>query len=306
MKELFLKNLSLKILALGSALMFWFIILGLQNAPQEFEAPLEVKAFNLSEQYTVVGALPRAKVKILADKEIQQQLKPEDFEVYVDLKNAEPGKLTSAVYVTSKNPKVTIVSVAPESMTLTIEKKSQKEMTVEYEIAGKVKSGFQLKGVKIEPTKVMLFGAGSTLNAIKKIKVVIPLTGTESRPITLSHADLIDQAGKPLEGVKLSPEAIDVFVDIASTEQEKTLPVKPKFTGTLKSGFLSKIIVRPNIVTITGDIKVLESLTNLETEPIDLDKITKSGVYTTNLILPRDTHTTGSSRVEVTLEIAEQ
>ena len=305
MKELFLKNISLKLLALGSALVFWFIVLGLQNAPQEFETPLEVKPFNLSEQYTVVGALPRAKVKILADKEVQQQLHPEDFDVYIDLKNAEPGKLTSAVYVTSKNPKVTIVSVAPESITLTLEKKTQKEMLIEYEVMGRVKDGFQLKSVKMDPERITLLGAGSTLSAIKKIKVIIPLTGTESHALTLSHVALVDQTGKPLQGVKTSPESIDAFVDIASTQQEKTVAVKPKFTGVLKSGFLNKITVRPNTVSVSGDIKMLESLSGLETEPIDLDKVTKSGIYTTNLILPRDIHTPNGSRVEVTLEIAE-
>lgn len=305
MKELLFKNLSLKILALASALVFWFIVLGLQNAPREFETPLEVKPFNLSEQYTVVGALPYAKVRILADKDVQQQLQAKDFEVYLDLKSAEPGKLTSAVYVTSKNPKVTIVSVAPESITLMIEKKSQKEVMVEYEVIGKVKDGFQLKNVKIDPERVTLLGAGSTLSAIKKVKVLIPLTGTESRPLTLSNVGLVDQAGKPLEGVKTSPESIDAFVDIASTQQEKVVPVKPKFTGVLKNGFISKMTMQPSTVNIVGDIKVLESLTGLETEPIDLDKVLKSGVYVTNLILPREIRVATGNRVEVVLEITD-
>lgn len=305
MKEFFLRNASLKIIALAAALLFWFIMLGLQNAPHEFDSTFEIKPFNLSEQFTVVGALPQAKIKILVDKDIERQLRKEDFEVYVDLKNIEPGKLTSAVYVTSKNPKVTVVSVVPDSLTMTIEKKAQKEMAIEYEVTGKVKDGFQLKGVKIDPEKIMLMGAASTLNAIKKIKTMISFDGTESKSLELSHITLLDQAGKPLQGIKTSPDSIDAIIDIVSTQEEKTVPVKPKFIGSLKTGFVSKITVHPNAVNIRGDIKNLEFVTGLETEPIDLEKISKTGTYLTTLILPHDIHATTGNRIEVYIEVTE-
>lgn len=305
MKELFFKNWSLKLLALGSALLFWFIVLGVQNAPQQFETPLEIKPFNLSEQYTVAGALPYAKVKILADKEVQRQLKPDDFEVYVDLKNAEPGKVTSTVYVTAKNTKVTVVSIAPESITIPIEKRVEKEMVVEYEVAGKVKDGSLLKSVKINPEKVVISGAESTIAAIKKVQVLIALNGTENKSYILNHAALVDQSGKPLQGVKISPETIDASIEIVSTQQEKAVPVKPRFTGALKTGFVSKMTVRPNIINLQGDGRILDTISFVETEVIDLDKVTKTGGYTAVLMLPKDVRAPSGNRVEIYLEITE-
>lgn len=305
MKELFLKDWLLKILSVASALLLWFIVVGLQNAPQQFETPLEIKPFNLSEQYTVAGDLPHAKVKILVDKEAQRQIRPEDFDAYIDLKNVEPGKVTSAVYVTSKNPKVTIVSISPESVTITVDKIGEKDMNVDYDLSGKVRDGSELKGVTIDPQKIQLSGAVSTLSALKKVKADIVLNGTENHTFTLSHVSLVDQDGKPLQGIKIIPDSVDATVEIDATQQEKIVPVKPRLSGTLKSGFVSKITVRPNIVNLQADSKILENITSVETDPIDLDKITKTGSYSVNLILPKGTSVSSGTKVEVYLEISE-
>ncbi|MFA7277625.1 MAG: CdaR family protein [Candidatus Gracilibacteria bacterium] len=305
MKELFLKNWLLKIVSIASALLLWFVVVGLQNAPQQFETPLEIKPFNLSEQYTVVGSLPHAKVKILVDKEAQRQIRPEDFDAYIDLKNTEPGKVTSTVYVTSKNPKVTIVSVSPGSVTVAIEKTAEKQMVVEYEISGKVRDGSQLKGVKVDPQKVQLSGATSSINALKKIKAVIILNGTENHTFTGNHLSLVDQDGKPLQGIKVTPDSVDATVEIDAMQQEKIVPIKPRLSGTLKSGFLSKITVHPNVINLQANSKILESISGLETDLIDLDKITKTGSYPVNIILPKDAHASSGTKVDVYLEISE-
>ncbi len=305
MENLILKNLSLKLLALISALGFWFIILGLQDAPRLFETPLEIKPFNLSEQYMVVGKLPLAKVKIRADKEVQKQLRPEDFEVYIDLKDAVPGKTTGLVAVTSKNPKVVIVSVSPESVTLDIEKKAEKELAIDHEVVGKAKDGYQIKSIEIAPVRVKISGATSRLASLKKIKVLIALTGNETRTFMISNATLLDQDGKPLDGFKLTPEKIEVQMEISSTLQEKTVPIKPRFSSSLKNGFLNKLSLKPAVITIQGDGKALESINSVETEPIDLEKITKTGTYPVNLQLPRDMKSLTGNKAEIIIEIIE-
>lgn len=305
MKELLVKDWSLKLLAIGSALMFWFIILGLQNAPQDFGVPLEIKPFNLSEQYTVVGALPSANVKILADKEVQRQLHPDDLEVYIDLKNIEPGKMTSIVYVTSKNPKVTVVSVQPESVTMTIEKRVEKDMVLDYVVTGKPGDSSEVKSIKASPDRVTLSGAASILSGIKKVRVLVPLTGTEDRSFVLNGATLVDQDGKSLQGVKVTPEEIHANVEIDSTQQERVVPIKPRLSGALTSGFLTKISVKPTVMNIQGDAKALDSVSTLDTEVLDLSKVTKTGWYSSTVILPKDIHTTAGIKVDVYLEVSD-
>jgi YbbR domain-containing protein len=305
MKELFMKDWSLKLIAIGSALIFWFIILGLQNAPQDFGVPLEIKPFNLSEQYTVVGALPSANVKILADKEVQRQLRPDDLEIYIDLKNVEPGKVTSAVYVTSKNPKVTVVSVEPESVTMTIEKRVEREVVLDYVVTGKASSNSEVKSVKASPERVTLSGAASILSGLKKVRILVPLTGGEDRSFVLNRATLVDQDGKPLQGVKIAPEEIDADVEIISTQQEKIVPIKPRLTGALTSGFLTKISVKPTVMSVQGDAKLLDTISALDMEAIDLSKVTKTGWYSSSVILPKDLRTATGTKVDLYLEISD-
>ncbi len=305
MKQTLITNLSLKLLALASALGFWFIILGLQDAPRLFETPLEIKPFNLSEQYMVVGKLPLAKVKIRVDREVQKQLRPEDFEVYIDLKDAKPGKTTGLIAVTSKNPKVAIVGVAPESITLDIEKKAEKELTIEQEEIGKVKDGYQIKSIEITPPRVKISGATSLLSSLKKVHVSIALTGSETKSFAINNAILLDQDGKPLDGFKLIPEKIEVRVEVSSTLQEKTVPIKPRFSSSLKNGFLNKMSLKPAVVTIQGEGRALENMSSVETEPIDLEKITKTGTYPVNLQLPRDMKSLTGNKVEIIIEIIE-
>jgi len=170
-KDLFLKNFFLKILALLSALVFWFFIVGLQNIPQSFERPLNIETFNLPEELVVASKLPKAEVKIVTDKATRRSLTIEDFDAYIDLRDARPGTMTSSVYVTSKNPKVSIAKITPETITVQVEEKFEKDIPVTIKVKGKPKNGYIIASAWSTPGVVTIRGTEARLNEIHEVAV---------------------------------------------------------------------------------------------------------------------------------------
>lgn len=307
MKGPMIKNITLKLVAGLCAVLFWFLVLGLQTTPQELSEPIEIKPFNLSDQWTV-DELPSAYVTIQTDKETTRSARTEDImediEAYIDLKNALPGNYTGQVFVTSKNPKITIVSVRPNTVSVRIEEKVKKDVPIEAYISGKPHDGFSITQATLTASHALIEGPTSLMERIKKIKAVIQLNGTESETKTIQIKTFRDQNDRELGQVRVTPDKIEATIVLESVQQKKILPIHPQFINTLRNGYIQAVTLYPQLVEVDGEEKSLNGLNAIKTEPIDLDKITKSGTYSIQLQSVKDA-TLNPKKIDLQLEISD-
>lgn len=307
MNEWFTKNNTLKAIATIGAVGFWFIIVSIQNVPYAVPFTIAVKAFNVPSELTIVGKMPDARITVIADKGVQTQLKPEDFEAYVDAKDAKFGRFEGTIAVSSKNPKVTVVKIEPESVQLMMDTRSEKTVPVVIEMSGHVKDGYVVDRTGVVPDRITISGATATMGEIKGVKAVMAVNDREAGVFTDLVAPTLDQDGRLLadEIMQMKPEQVQATVSITKTQQEKSVPVKPKFTGQLKSGWIEKIQINPTIVSLQGEKKILDTVAHIDTELIDLGKLAV-GRSTTSVMLtmPKEVKS-ARDRVDVTITVTE-
>lgn len=98
----------------------------------------------------------------------------------------------------------------------------------------------------------------------------------QNKPIVLRILDSV-KISKPLgiEIVNIRPDTVTLHLD---KKISRELPVKVRFTGTTPENYAcGEVIVNPDRVILTGPQTIIDSLRDVNTEPIVLDKRTIEG-----------------------------
>ncbi len=103
--------------------------------------------------------------------------------------------------------------------------------------------------------------------------------GRNTFPIT--QADIVLPPGISLN--KIQPATLDVTLDVPSA---KDLPVQVDWIGRLpENTALTQVSVTPETVRVIGGSKTLEKVNSVYTSPIRLDTLSKSGSFTSQIVL---------------------
>lgn len=282
-----LHNLHLKILAILGAILFWIFIVGVKNPIYEFPELIDIKPFNLSDQWSVAQDIGKVELRITTDKETWQTLKKEDFESYVDLKDNEEGTYVKEVFVTSKNPKIQIISFEPESAKVTIEPVKQAKFPIETVVKGSPLEGYQIQKIELKPAEIAVKAGASTLEKIKETKTLkaeLTLSGNETGSIEKELALLLDPS--LLQRIKIEPSKIMATVTFEKKLQEKLVGIRANVIGSVQNGTIEQINIEPAVLTILATDETLEKISTLKTEPLNIKNLSKTETRTTKVILP--------------------
>jgi len=284
----FLKNWELKILALLSAIVLWFFVVGIENNSYRFPDDLDIQALNVPQGMSVTNDLGKAKIRIRADQEVITNLVKSDFDLSVDLRKAQEGEQQLPVIATSKNVKVTILKVDPATVRVVLEPVTQKEIKVKAVVSGNPAKGYSVEAIEVSPATVQISGGKTLLSTLTAIDARVKLDGTESTNFKQNVILKIPDTISPLQNVTLGPEQVTVEITIKQDLQQKTVPVKPNLQGSVDLIVLSqKLIVSPETVTIQGKEEILNAIKEISTEPVNLDTLKNSTTpVKVKLILP--------------------
>lgn len=284
-----LKNWELKILALLSAVVLWFFVVGIENNSYRFPEEIEIHAVNVPSAMSVSNDLGKAKIRIRAEQDMIKNLTKSDFDLSVDLKNGQVGDQEVTLSATSKNDKVTILKVEPSTVHVVLEPIKEKDLKIKTVITGNPAKGYSVKDVQISPQTVKVSGGESLLAKLSSITAEIKLDGGEisnfKQNVTLKLPENISS----LKNVTLSFEQALVEVTIQQEIQKKTVTVKPNLQGKVDLVVISKkLVVSPETVVIQGKEDVLGGIETIDTEPVSLDLLKFAETPTkVKLIIPK-------------------
>jgi YbbR domain-containing protein len=287
----FLNNWELKILALASAIVLWFFVVGIENNSYRFPDPIEIHAVNVPSDMSVANTLGEGIIRIRGDQDVIKNLTKSNFDLSVDLKNAHEGEQDLPVSATSNNDKVTILKVEPATVHVVLEPVTEKDIKVKTVITGNAAKGYSVSNVDVTPQAVTVRGGKSLLSKLTSIDADIKLDGSEStnfkQTVTLKLPDEFSSANN----VTLSPDQVLVEVTIVQDLQQKTVAVKPDFQGSLDLTLMSrKIVITPETVTIQGKADTLKDIDSVTTEPVSYDVLKSSTTpIKAKLVLPKGT-----------------
>ena len=216
-----LRDVGLKVLAAGLALLLWFSVAGEPVVERGLEIPLEFE--NVPGSMEIAGDPPDSvRVRLRGAAGVVNGLEPGDVIALVDLEDERPGRRLFDLFsgLVQAPPGIEVTQVVPATVTLTLEPVgAPRAVPIVPDIAGQPADGFAVGRIVTTPPAVDLVGPASRLEqittALTEPVSVAGATGRVEATVTVGVAD-------PVVRLRI-PVSATVVVDIVPAPLERTL-----------------------------------------------------------------------------------
>lgn len=217
-KDIFLRNYVLKVLALVITLFFWFTAIGSRNVNQVKKIPI---TYITTPDIVVNSPETEVELKLSGPRAFLRDVIDREDTITIDLRNKKPGYITYKIYdhMIELPIGVKVVGIYPESVTPKIELLRAKLVTVVPSFIGSVPEGYILKEFKVEPEQIEVSGALSVVENLDKVFTepldISSITNSVTKDLNIDEKDR-----KKL--YTISSERYSVFIDVIPVLSKRT------------------------------------------------------------------------------------
>jgi len=274
-----------KILALLLALTIWLYVTVKDNPLSEatYSVPVEIR--NLSDDLSQPENNYQVQIRVQGQAALINEITGHDLVAYVDLQGMEAGEVMPKIEV-SLPENVTLISLSPDSVQLSLEPKVQEAFPLEVKVSGAPAEHYRVLDPVLSPELVTVSGSAPRIAEIGSVFVSAEIGGlTENYNRNLS-VEVLDKEGNNItQYFTLAPNTVNVVLPVVYDQPEATIAVRAATTGTPAMGYqVSRIVVEPSSVRAFGDLDTLDSLYYLETEVIDITGIRTTTSFTARVV----------------------
>ena len=261
------------------------------------DIPIAITNTNNLDQNDFVVKLSKEKIesiKVYGKGSLVKSMNSQNIHASVDLKDiSSEGTYTLNINIKGIPSDVTVVDQSPNVVKVTVDKMGNKDISIPLiKQTGELKKGYSVLSLSSSVDSVHISGPS---NSVDKVKAIVGTVDVYNRSEDFtSNVNLyaVDENGKKIKDVDLSPKTTSVNVNIGRT---KEVDIKVKTKGKSKDGYkITSISPNKTKVTISGPEDVLNSIQTVNTEVLDLSDITSSIDKKLNLVLPEGVHVVDS------------
>jgi YbbR domain-containing protein len=309
-RRLPLETLGSLILSIVLALTIWGAAINDSDPVlvKDFPSPLPVNYVGVGDGLQAVGEFPsEARLTIRAPTSVWEDLSSEDLQLTVDLSGLAAGAHQLPIQASTVRRPLRVVDIRPAEVTLTLEASSAKSIPVVVEPIGEVALGYRMSSVQAAPESAEIVGPTSLVQQVVSARAEVDQSGR--REDFEANVDIVpvDREGSPVEGVRLTPESVQVQARVSQLGGYRLVAVIPIIEGELVPGYqITDIGVTPTLVTVfSATPDAVENLPGfVETEPIDLAGLTGPIEKRVGVSVPEDVILVGDQTVLVRVGIA--
>ena len=271
------------------------------------EVPLEF--VGLPSGAVLVDADPRQQVQIRLEgpDSVLQGLTPQDFAATADLSSVPSGESVSVeIVVTGSRPGVTISFITPEAIDVLLEQQVTLDVPVELDLRGTVARGHNQLEPLLDPPTIRVSGAESLVNELDFALVTVFLNSTAETLVETSSPIFYDRSGRvaSVTGLDLSRDKVTVTVPVEEAAGFADKLVTVVWSGEPAPGYrLLSVTANPPSVLVEGRPALVNRLSSVRTEPIDINGLAQTFEQTAVLALPEGIAVDPEQTVAVTIEI---
>lgn len=280
------KDITAKAVALIMAMVLWIYVTNEQNPPVETSLNVPLEVHNLDETNVAVDLPDTVRVKVRGSRGIIAGLQAKDMKAFVDVKGLAEGR--QSVKVHAQVPaSLELLEISPDQLIIRIDTAASRTMPVELRINGLAAEGIAVSKAAVTPQQITVRGPRSLLDSIDKAVATLDIGGKTADFTAPIVPKLLGRDGKPIEGLTLAPDKVNVSASLTRGVVKKTVDVKTIIFGELAPGMVLKgIVTKPATVEVSGDSPGLDRIDFLYTEPISIAGIDKDTVKEAKLQLP--------------------
>ncbi|WP_264741024.1 YbbR-like domain-containing protein [Cytobacillus firmus] len=262
-----------------------------------------VKSYYDTENLVVTGIPETVDLSIEGPKShLEQAKKLQNFEVYIDLTNAEIGSQRVEIKIRDISDKLD-VTINPQYADVTVHEKVTQEFKVDAEFNnGLLGEGYSADAASAEPKTVKITGAKEVIERISFVKATLDVKGPITETITdEATVRVLDREMNKLD-VIVEPQVIQVTVPVK--QLSKTVPVTIVRKGDPQDGVtINSIELDVNEASITGREEILNETESVRVE-VDVSKIEKDTVLTLPVIIPNGISAVDPKTVKASVDVS--
>ncbi len=256
------------------------------------------------EKYAITELVEHVQVNLRGPQNVLNllQIARPSYEVFIDLRNLDPG--THSVAVQYRNfPNEVTVNIVPQTVRVTIEEKRTISLPVEIDLINKaeIKDGYSVGEPIVNPVNVEITAAESILRHVAFAKGFVDIQDVKHSIETSVPVKVYDQQGNELH-LNVNPAVVDVKIPV--TSPNKDVPLKVNRLGELPEGLsIRSITTDPKEVTLYGPNEVLNEISYIDGLEIDLSTITENTIFEVEVPVPEGVEEVSPSVVNVIVEV---
>ena len=250
-------NLNTFLLAFALAVAVWVMAVTAANPDetQPFPNPIPVEFIGQDPGLILTGgAVPKqVEISLRAPHSVWQTLLSGETSVraVVDLTGLGSGTHTVNVQVQIDTRPVRIISVTPQTFSLSLEKQITRSLAVNLTLTGDPAIGYQVGPPVMNPAEVVITGAESIVTQVDRLQATLDLTDARQNIATSVPLQAVDVNGNSLSGVTILPGNVLLSLSVIQQGGYRDLAVKVMTVGNPASGYsLTSVAAFPPIVTV--------------------------------------------------------
>ncbi|MFO8078809.1 MAG: CdaR family protein [Armatimonadota bacterium] len=300
LRDIFVENWPLKLLALIVAVILWLHVLGAEDPQGTQAVTVPVVPVNEPEGLKTIDITPetvelrlRGRESALAEAQVGR------IRMEANLRGASVGENEVPLRIAGVPYTLGVRQGYPTTAHVELDKVIERQRPVHEIIRGEPARGFVIENVTSAPDEVTVRGATSVVREVARAVAVVDVSGiNQSAPFEV-EVEARDNRNVAVAGVSFEPATITVSVEVRELNV-RYVPVRPVLGNPPPGYRVAAVNTEPEIVTITseGDLAGVRAVPTL---PVDISGLRGSKQYSVSLNVPPDVRVEGSASVQVTV-----
>jgi YbbR domain-containing protein len=266
-------NWGQKLFAFISAVLLWIYVHTQENPLITQELKKEIEVNGLAPGFVITSHLPTVSITLRGAKRKLERISSNAIKAEINLEGKGVGTYNLPVRISA--PKGLDISYRPRRVKVVIDGIVSQQMAVQPVISSQPPEGFSLRAISINPPNVLVYYPLSKKDEMAGASVLVDLEKGEGD--SMLPVLVMDRRNKPMQNVRVVPPLVKVSIRFNVPRAGKVLVVVPDLVGSLPNNLvLEKVEVNPQTVAVTGPNTILEKLSTIKTEKIDLSRISAS------------------------------
>ena len=265
-------NSKIKIISLLSAMVLWMYVMAIVD-PEEtklFEnIPVTITNKNeLNEKDLVIYPEQDLTTNIYVTGKLSnlKKVTKDDINVYGQINNPLEGN--NEIYLKVSTSQRVNYDFKNPVMIVTLEKIISEDKSIKVDITGSGKNNVDNIMLQDNIDKVSVSGPRSLVNKVKRVVGTVKVNGELNDFSQSIKLEPVDAKGKVVEGIELEKDSVNVNITLLT---QKTVPITLKLSDNSESGV--NYTMSQNTVTIKGKKDIVDSINDIETQPVKLSEI---------------------------------
>lgn len=290
MSNFFDKKITARVLSVLLATMLWLYVITEQNPVVYKDITLPVRIIGVetlaAKNITIMdNASYNIYLRLKGNKNTLDRIDNTTLSAIADIRDQnQKGEFQIPIQISGIPAGVDVISISNKSIKIRFDNVVSVTMPVVMNITGNPLQGMAAMTPSVNPGEVTITGAESLINKVKTVLVDLDISSSSTTIKKNIPVMIQDEEGNAVDGLDIKPKSVDVEIPI---EYTKIVVIEPDVVVNPAPGYIiTNISTNPRDVHIVGKKEILDSLSSIKTERIDLQDAKAFVDQQVSLVLP--------------------